>query len=102
MSGHTPGPWFPVLNCAGAWDITVADTQFSQSVAGVVHNKYIPGDAEANARLIAASPRLLAALKALVAAEDQYCRDTGLKTDDPITRAVKKARAAIAEAEGEA
>lgn len=51
------------------------------------------GEAEANARLIAAAPDLLAALKAML---NRY----GDKTEHPFCDASISARAAIAKAEG--
>jgi len=53
--GHTPGPWR-----VNAHDICAG----SDAVAGVYGTTgYAPEEAQANARLIAAAPDLLAALK---------------------------------------
>lgn len=65
---------------------------------GNKHEKRQFAEAEANARLVAAATDLLAALTALVAAEDHFERDTGIKLNDRITEAVTAARAAIAKA----
>jgi hypothetical protein len=81
---HTPGPW--KIACeSGDWFATL--------------NDYAPIPAtEANARLIAAAPDLLEALRDVIgwvpggAAEMWH-------TDAP-TKAVERARAAIAKAEG--
>lgn len=48
----------------------------------------------------AGKAQLLEALKKLVSAEDKFCADTGLQTDDCVTEAVEVARAAIRAAEG--
>lgn len=56
-----------------------------------------PAESEANARLIAAAPELLAALQALYTAEEEY----GDPTNAAINEAWLKARAAIARATGE-
>lgn len=58
MSDHTPGPWF-VGDKRGVWvgPVVMADDG-KRGVAFVV------GESDANARLLAAAPDLLAALKA--------------------------------------
>jgi hypothetical protein len=96
MSGHTPGPWSLI---EGPLSVTVVgvnnETIFHES------DKRIPcvlGDA----RLIAQSPRLLEALKALLLAADNLeihaqCVD-GLNN---LEIASDEARAAIAKAKGE-
>ena len=97
MSTHTPGPWHIYRRRpddiyrgpAGTFFVVDAD---QSNVADVVIN----GDrstTKSNARLIAAAPDLLAALKALLAYEDET--EGGFMTGDII-----KARAAIAKAEG--
>lgn len=58
---------------------------------------------EANARLIAAAPELLAALKEIVAADDEAIRELakiGLDASHQISALTEKARAAIAKATG--
>ena len=93
---HTPGPWtyrrakYPV---DGSYDYAIAAKVGGQEFCiiaeafGRVADAVWP-DAEANARLIAAAPDLLAALKDVVAVADR-------KTDE-----FDRARAAIAKAEG--
>jgi hypothetical protein len=99
MSGvkHTPGPWF----LEGYWDVKskfdLGGWVSSNPPAGCPIFQLEPsvGTAEeivANARLIAAAPDLLAALKTLCAAYDACNGD-----DHP---AYALARAAIAKAEG--
>ena len=93
MSGHTPGPW--------VWDSTVWDYDPKQDapwlvteVSGerVLHGE-IQCSSEANARLIAAAPDLLAALQRLMG-ETTTMQDA--------MDAANQARAAIAKATGEA
>jgi hypothetical protein len=87
MSGHTPGPWILDVDCSG-WSIgpegmTVALT------CGVATDEDISEEEEkANARLIAAGPDLLKALK-------RVCSH-GYRTSPDWDNA----RAAIAKAEG--
>ena len=94
--GHTPGPWFVNEDCVegpgpeGARDVTVA----------VVYGDN--ADRAANARLIAAAPELLAALKMakdelVDVYEEAYPND---ESDNDVTEAIDKAIAAIAKAEG--
>ena len=63
---HTPGPWFARKNTAGYYDISIGDADYSPSFAAAHQNPYMQVDADvldANARLIAAAPDLLAMLK---------------------------------------
>lgn len=59
---------------------------------------------QANARFIVTACNshddLLAALKALVAAEDRFAAESGVSFDDGVSDAVRSARAVIAKAEG--
>lgn len=55
---------------------------------------------EANSRLLAAAPELLAACKVLTAAQDASIDQFTEKEIDAIEAAMKQARAAIAKAEG--
>lgn len=63
----TPGPWFARLNESGMWDIKIEDLEFAHCVAMVSNGcpRYFRGNAEANARLLAAAPKLLKALIAI-------------------------------------
>ena len=88
MSKHTPGPW--VI----AERVPTARIDNARMIRPADHHNYeygataIVGTSEANARLIAAAPELLAALQDMVeVAESQG-------------HIVKKARAAIAKATG--
>jgi hypothetical protein len=101
---RTPGPWMArPLQGAGRrhWLVVPAGTWGTRTIAGVDHvNAHA---AEANARLIAAAPDLLAAVEELVGMleawemtqeEDERGREVG---ELP---AVKLARAALARARG--
>jgi hypothetical protein len=83
MSAHTPGPWEPLTDrhC----ELLIFAPSAEEFVCGVT--VFLP-DAEANARLIAAAPDLLEALK-------RVCSH-GYRTSPDWDNA----RAAIAKAEG--
>lgn len=93
---HTPGPWkvapkgylsiCPVTDCGNLGTAIASAVGDGVVVAGTNCND----DREANARLIAAAPGLLAALKEALPALD-YCN----------AKKADVARATIAEAEGE-
>jgi hypothetical protein len=80
---HTPEPW-PIHK-------TPNDADFTHEVVGICAIYAGNENAEADARLIAASPELLAALKRVVQADDACV----LRQED-----IERARAAIAKAEG--
>jgi hypothetical protein len=65
---HTPGPWVATDEMANDRSICVGDAAVwgpdGDMVADVHGNLALEGDAVANARLIAAAPDLLAALRA--------------------------------------
>ena len=101
---HTPGPWKRLAayvfaeGTHGGNICVIGEPRASTMV------EYKPlsmsskdiDEAFANARLIAAAPDLLAALEAML----DECYDT--ERNDAIRLAVRKARAAIAKAKGEA
>ncbi len=97
MSKHTPGPWNTLPEEVDKTYIRVRGTRLGcrYKVANVMTPDYVcvhPREAEetrANARLIAAAPDLLEALKAVVRVADR-------KTDE-----FDAARAAIKKAEGQ-
>lgn len=89
MSGATPGPWIAVANRGNNAVSDVVD----RDGYTIAHCRNVSvGCWDANARLIAAAPDLLAALEDLCAAYEA-CNGK----DHP---AYKQARAAIAKAEG--
>lgn len=65
---HTPGPWFPVWN-GHYWDICTEDREYAQSIGTTSANNVLGIDKaqdRANARLIAAAPELLEALRLIL------------------------------------
>lgn len=89
MSKHTPGPW------------TIRETATHITVIGANNESLFHDDKRIpcviqDARLIAAAPDLLDALRAML----DNCHDT--ERDDAIVASVAAARAAIAKATGEA
>lgn len=93
MSKHTPGPWLAVPDGSN-WNVVVpAQSGFDHFVVGNEGLYRCDGSDEANARLIAAAPDMLAALKGLFA----HTRICALRIDQ---NPIEDARAAIAKAEG--
>lgn len=97
---HTPGPWRLDNNIAYGWktnpfSITVRKRGVhSTTVANIPAKQTISRDeAEANARLIAAAPELLEALKDMLDGHEDACTGYGEGAAD-------KARVAIAKATG--
>ena len=88
MSAHTPGPWS--LNGVMAMDTPLWIVSIPGEQARIEVADYSV-ESEGNARLIAAAPDLLAAIRALL-------RETDLR--DGTQAAWEKAHAAIAKAEG--
>lgn len=109
---HTPGPWecFPKLTASENHRGFVVQKSGTHKwrLADVVPMDEDGKEGAANARLIAAAPDLLAALRELMAAGDEVVAHCG--TDGPLAdaacernhRAWNAARAAIAKAEGHA
>ena len=94
MSEHTPG----------RWDVAGSEVWASGRRVASLGGAYGPKDAEtrnANARLIAAAPELLEALRGLIEDVELTAEDFGgdIITEDLMT-ALDKARAAIAKATG--
>lgn len=98
MSAHTKGPWkaditrepeeFAVIVGVGG----ASGTMVVAEIATGINDKWTPED-EANARLIAAAPELLAALRELLALGQQESIEDG-----ELEAAQKAARAAIKKA----
>ena len=101
MTAHTPGPWridpqIAVMNNSKTGMFQVAAEPLGiRHLIGVIGNGIHPEVAEANARLIAAAPDLLAALGNGVFLLE--ARESSSTEKDWIA----KARAAIAKAKGE-
>jgi hypothetical protein len=98
MSGHTPGPW------AVAWpNPRIVSAQEKKAVASPHFAGYEEDEIEANARLIAAAPELLEALRALVAVNEEHNARVAVVIGAPKDwndSYLAAARAAIAKAEG--
>jgi hypothetical protein len=89
--GHTPGPWiFDAENDGGIYG------RHMKTYIGAAVNLGT-GEGAANAKLMAAAPKLLSVLEALVEALAAYNPDTG-KGEYRIDRTVEAARSAIFEA----
>lgn len=91
---HTPGPWFNI-------DDSFIRARFPHQNGEHVATVWSHGAAQtaANARLIAAAPDLLAALR-LCLRNSELRRASGVESGPMIEREIEVARAAIAKAEG--
>ena len=102
-NAHTPGPWFSVKNGAYKWVESPAHTVcvfYQWNSDGSMSESE---DAAANARLISAAPDLLAALDSLLKTFVDDLSECGYDEDDINDHdGVKRARAAISKAKGEA
>ena len=98
MSGHTPGPWFHGDSMWGC--VTTRAGGFGDVVA-TVPNAIPDSECRANARLMAAAPDLLDAMKAirplLSRIGGDYCNGA---PDCPCCLAQREVDHAIAKAEG--
>ncbi len=102
MSKHTPGPWRIKQSDSGHWFVVSGGT--GNPIAQTLRKVWRTED-EANARLIAAAPDLLAALEKLAQYADTcelFLRETHPGKADALGKRVSCARAAIAKAKGEA
>lgn len=99
MSKYTPGPW--VLENRGCKYIVSkpGDGYITRDVCRLDGSTMSAFAQEANARLIAAAPELLEALRGLLALDKEH-HQRG-HDDEDICQEVQAARAAIAKAEGE-
>lgn len=102
---HTPGPWHCVSIGTSHLIAQASDEDFRFAIAKVFEQTYHPSgiesnrdEARANARLIAAAPELLAALREMLAELDGRIAPHGYIYRD--TGGMILARAAIAKAEG--
>lgn len=94
---HTPGPWRidPDLSNIGKAGVTTANSEYEFSVNGGYEPEYLQIE---DARLIAAAPELLAALKECIGWIDPD--DTRLVNYEEARRVLASAESAIAKAEG--
>mgnify|MGYP001260829464 CR=1 FL=1 len=99
MSKHTPGPWTVRRSMPedgyDCWFISACPLPNREVDIGDVAGGYPHEQKEANARLIAAAPELLAALSAMLT-------HMGMDEDEWNKPTYDQARAAIAKATGEA
>lgn len=95
IAKHAPGPWRATesLDVPGFWSIEALDSEGRRS-ADVAYMTLRSEHLEANARLIAAAPELLEALKHLAT--------FGTEGDEEQRAALDAACAALAKAEGRA
>ena len=101
---HTPGPWEQNIQSCGFWSIcTVYGTDQGWVEIHAPNGSYTEdhrAESTANARLIAAAPELLEALKEIAADyADRFDLDDP-STNPGIKSTIKQARAAIAKATG--
>jgi len=96
MSAHTPGPWHSSHTSANSWNMGVYDEAGTEVARVSVKSALYQQRRIADARLIAAAPKLLAALQAIVALDDG---------DNPalwpFAELFDQARAALAKSKGE-
>jgi hypothetical protein len=105
MSQHTPSPWFAV-HYATHWDVQTGpnygDTNVLESDPEMGTGVKTPEEAEANACLMAASPKLFAALHSSLAELRTYRCDVsdmeGPENVDALDKAIQEAEAALAAA----
>jgi 3-oxoacyl-[acyl-carrier-protein] synthase III len=100
MSGHTPGPWNADYGDFAAYCSTGAE------VCEVMRGNHDNGthiaddEMEANLRLLAAAPELLAACKIAANEIDAYIHAAPETTDPEMSEAARVLWCAIAKAEG--
>jgi hypothetical protein len=108
---HTPGPWRLTLEPTELPGVNVRfciDTDYAINIAGGQSQEHLGGasgaifeeECRANARLIAAAPELLEALKAMLSHTAELDPMQGYRPEEDFI-AVKQASAAIAKATGE-
>ena len=108
MTAHTPGPWYAIRNTS-YWEVRDKNRQVADTCATSCRKE--PGDeerGEANARLIAAAPEMLSALKAVEWAGQTDVAEGGYKDACPMCGEGRRTghigdcplHAAIAKAEG--
>lgn len=95
---HTPGPW----NYSGPCEITGRYSIFHNGpLAYCADTTAKPGDGEANARLIAAAPDLLAAAQCALADFEGILPEFDPEREHPAWETLAELRAAITKATGE-
>ena len=84
MTTHTPGPWYPYLDRLGGRH--VSSGQIHVATIGSI---FYPLQADIDARLIAAAPELLVALKGMLDIYDRYT-GVGLPEADAARAVINK------------
>ena len=97
-AAHTPGPWNCNHSSASGYDIVCSENS-PTDVCVISRRDKTTGEIDANARLIAAAPELLAALETAYMALIGYLP---AHRNDVTDAAIGAARAAITKATGEA
>ena len=98
MSGHTPGPWNVVDTHNQTQVSTKRDNGTVKGIADIFDSRDGTPEWQANARLIAAAPDLLEALKVMTDVAEKAIIASGTDAKFAAIR-VAAARAAIAKAE---
>ena len=103
-SKHTPGPWRVCVPCSSsdAYRHIAYGEEFSVVCSIEGRDAGTNATKNANARLIAAAPDMLATLKKAESWCTNYKRVHGLGEDGPLSSDLAEIRAAIANAEGRA
>jgi hypothetical protein len=100
MTKHTPGPW--IISGSSIWN---SDTHRAIYASGRKPVNERDEEGQANARLIAAAPEMLAALEALtswaIEAQKRLPVETWSDLENHGTIEIIEAKAAIAKARGE-
>ena len=89
---HTPGPWRYV----GRHSAEIVDCALQRTICSVSRALKMDGEMDANARLIAAAPSMLAALEAVVTHHADFENMTA-----EAAAAMRQARAIVRQAKGE-
>lgn len=101
MGAPTPGPWRSMPVSEKTWNVGVYDATGDQIALVKVPSARVAMRKDADARLMAAAPELLAALVELVANLLEH-DERNREPECPICFAVSAARAAIVKATGAA
>ncbi len=101
MSKHTPAPWNIQIDWEDRYPICIIDPTTTNHPQGALHicnvNPNLSDESQANARLIAAAPELLAALEEAA----HILENVAIMTNSAeIGKHAKAAREAIAKAQG--
>lgn len=96
MSNHTPGPWIISKSFDDPDDFAIRTKEDDQCLAVVLESEGLSDEKEANARLIASSPKLLRSLEAILGVLNPD-KDGGYFVCKEAEEIVNEAREAIKE-----